>query len=130
MMFGVDGTDLSMHVAGSNHQNVAETFTVTKSRLIVGPRRSGHFSAHIKVGAGSSPVGTLTVWYSNLPNPDVTNDNDWVLDTNIASINLATPANTFIAAGNVMAEYVRLKAAVTSGTISLLVWARMEGADI
>lgn len=69
------------------NQNKEETFAATTSRVMKGPRVGGHFSFHAKVGAGAGgPAGALTVWYSNLPNPNPDTDADWVQDSAIASI--------------------------------------------
>jgi hypothetical protein len=64
-----------------------------------------------------------------LPNPDLTSDADWVQDTTVTSIDLSVVANTFVNVGNVNAEHVMVKVLRTSGTISLIVWARAEGVD-
>lgn len=115
---------------GSNAQTIKEQVTADTSRVIKGPQRGGHFSYHLSVGAGSAPVGTLTVWYSNLPNPDPTSDADWVQDTTIGSVDLSVVANTFQNAGNVSAEHIRFKVTRTSGTLELFLWARVEGVDV
>lgn len=114
---------------GKNHQNIAESVVATTSRVIAGPFTGGHFSLHIKNGAGAAPVGTLTVWYSNLPFPDPTADADWVLDASVTSVDLSVATNTFFNVGNVNAQHIRVKVTRASGTISLIVWARAEGAN-
>jgi len=127
---GAAGDDpLARASGGSKHQNIAESITTTTRRTMKGPQRNGHFSFHVKNGTGSSPVGNLTVWYSDLPNPDVTSDADWVQDTTITAIDLSVVANTFVNVGNVNAEHVMLKVTRTSGTVSIVVWARVEGVD-
>jgi len=107
-------------------QDVPELLTANTSRVLRGAEQTGHYSLHIKVAAGTTPTGTLTVWYSNFPKPDPNNDAHWVQDAAITGINLATVANTFLTVGNVKAEYVRVKATVSAGTVSLIVWARVE----
>ena len=117
-------------MAGSNAQTVQEQSAVAVSRVMKGPQRNGHFSFHVSVGAGSGPTGTLTVWYSNLPNPDPDTDAHWVQDTSIVAIDLAVVANTFVNVGNVNAEHIRFKANRTAGTIALWLWARVEGVEV
>lgn len=117
-------------MAGSNGQRLQELVVATTSRVMKGPQRNGHFSYHLVNGAGTAPVGTLTIWYSNLPSPDETSDADWVQDTSIASVDLSVVANTFVNVGNVNAEHIRFKVTRTSGTISLFLWARSEGVDV
>jgi len=116
--------------ASPSNQRVPELLTATTSRKIKGPQRVGHFCYHAQVAAGTTPVGTLTVWYSNLPNPDETSDADWVQDASIASLDLSVVANTFINVGNVFAEYIRFKVTRTSGTISLILHAKVEGVSV
>jgi hypothetical protein len=111
------------------NQLQAESITATCARMMRGPRANGHMSAHIIVGAGSSPVGTLTVGYSNLPDPDPANDAHWVPDANVSSVDLSVVANTFLNLGNIDAEYARFKVTYTSGTISLIVFVRAEGLE-
>ncbi len=126
MLFGAGGDQNARSSAGKNHQNIPELLTVTTSRVLTGPPHNGHYSLHIKVAAGSGPTGTLTVWYSNLPAPDPAVDADWVQDTSIAAVDLAVVANTFLNIGNVTAAHVRVKATRSAGTISLIVWGRVE----
>ncbi len=114
---------------GANAQSIKENIGATTSRLIAGPRQSpSNMSFHIQVGAGSAPVGTLTIWYSNLPNPNPDTDADWV-DSGIASTDLAVVANKFIHIVDAWPAHVRLKVTYTSGTISLNVWARIAGVE-
>jgi hypothetical protein len=114
---------------GANGQRLQEQITATTSRVIAGPRNSpSNMSFHIQVGAGAAPVGTLTIWYSNLPNPDPASDADWV-DSGIASLDLSAVANTFRLIVDAYPAHVRLKVTRTSGTISLNVWARVAGVE-
>lgn len=131
MLFGgaVGDDPIARASVGPNHQNIFENITTTTSRVTAGPQRNGHMSFHIRVNTGSSPVGTLTVWYSNLVDPDPATDGHWVQDTAIAAIDLSVVANTFLNVGNVNAQHVRLKATRTSGTIALNVFSRVEGVD-
>lgn len=129
-IFGGPADALGRATASPSTQRVAETLTATTSRKMKGPQRAGHFSYHAQVAAGSTPVGTLTIWYSNLPNPDETSDADWVQDTGIASLDLSVVANTFVNVGNVFCEYIRFKLTRTSGTISLILHAKVEGISV
>ncbi len=129
-LFGGVNTDQAARVmSGKNAQAQTENIATTTSRVMKGPQKNGHFSLHVQVAAGSAPVGTLTVWYSNLPEPDPDNDAHWVVDTTVTSIDLSVVANTFYNVGNVNAEHVRVKVTRSSGTIALWVWARVEGVD-
>jgi hypothetical protein len=129
MLFGGPGDDLARASAGSNHQLIPESIVATTGRAFVGPEdgNSNAVSVHVIVGAGSAPVGTLTLWESNLPNPDPNNDAHWVLNAGFTSIDLSVVANTFRTVVT-SANLVRLKATRTSGTLSLIVWVKGPGA--
>lgn len=129
MLFGGPGDDTARASAGSAHQLIPESLVATVGRAIVGPQDGNAFySFHAIVGAGTAPVGTLTVWYSNLPNPDPNNDAHWVLDATVTSIDLAVVANTFKTVPSVLADHIRFKVTRTSGTISLILWLKVNGA--
>lgn len=115
-------------------QAQAETLSVSataNNRRFRMPRGGGHFSLHTRVGSASGATSALTVWYSNLPNPDVTDDTHWVQDTSITAIDL-TVANTtyFHNVGNVYAEWIRIKPVVASSAGTMYQWLRVEGAEI
>ena len=130
-VFGRHTSDdpLARASSGPNAQTIKELVAATTGRRVRGPSQNGHFSYHLMVAAGTAPVGTLTIWYSNLPDPDPTNDAHWVQDTSIASVDLSVVANTFINVGNVNAEFVRFKVTRSGGTIELGLYARVEGED-
>lgn len=125
MLFGAGGDAPARASAGSNHQVIPELLTVTTGRVMTGAQGTSvnAFSFHAIVAAGTAPVGTLTVWYSNLPNPDPNNDAHWVQDASVTAIDLSIVANTFKTV-TTSANSVRFKVTVTSGTISLILWAK------
>ncbi len=123
---GTQADDLNTNTV---NQLQAESITATTGRMIKGPRANGHYSAHVIVGTGTSPVGTLDVWYSNLPDPDPTNDAHWVKDSSVTDIDLSAAATKMINVGNVNCEWVRFKVTRTSGTLSLILFARAEGVE-
>lgn len=130
MLYGGPGDDLARASAGSNHQLIQEQLVTTVGRASKGPQDGqGHWSFHVIVGAGSSPVGTLTVWYSNLPNPDPNIDAHWVLSgaETGAAIDLSVVANTYRFVDST-ADNIRFKVTRTSGTISMLLWYKANGA--
>lgn len=119
---------------GTSNQSELETLTVSataNARSFKGPQRNGHFSMHIRNGTASGATSNLTLWYSNLPNPDPAVDTDWVQDTTFTTIDL-TVANTsyFINVGNVNAEHVRLKPNVATSAGSMYAWVRVEGVEV
>lgn len=128
MLFGGPGDDLARASAGSNHQLIPELIAAGAiiGRVITGPQgtAANAYSFHAIVTAGSAPVGTLTVWYSNLPNPDPNIDAHWVQDAGVVAIDLAVVANTFKTV-SATADHIRFKVARTSGTISLILWVKV-----
>lgn len=130
MLFGADGTQNARASGGANHQLIPESIVTTTSRITRGPQRFGQWSAQAFVGAGTAPVGTLTVWYSNLPNPNPDLDAHWSPIAGIASIDLAVPATPFIDIASAFPEWIRFKVTRTSGTISLVLWVRASGVEV
>lgn len=126
MLFGGPGDALGRASAGANHQLIPELVTATVGRAVTGPQgtSANSISTHVIVGAGTAPVGTLTLWESDLPNPDPNNDAHWVPNAGFASIDLSIVANTFRTVIT-SANTVRLKVLVTSGTISIILWAKV-----
>lgn len=119
---------------GTSNQSILETLTVSataNARAFKGPQRNGHFSAHIRNGAASGATSAITLWYSNLPNPDPAVDTDWVQDTTFTTIDM-TVANTsyFVNVGNVNAEWVRIKPSVVTSAGSMYAWVRTEGVEV
>lgn len=129
MLFGAGGDQAALASAGSNHQLIPELITTTIGRAVVGAQDGNAFySFHAIVAAGTAPVGTLTVWYSNLPNPDPANDAHWVQDAGVAAIDLAVVANTFKTVAAQAPDHIRFKVARVSGTISLILWVKVSQA--
>lgn len=127
MIFGRDGTQALRSVTDAQGQLLGETVAATTSRRFMGPSKGGRGSAHLVIGAGIT--GSVTVWYSNLPDPDETNDAHWFQDaSSSATVTLSGSAvNSFLAWGNVMASYVRIKVTVSGGSGTVVCWTRAEG---
>jgi len=71
-----------------------------------------------------TPTGTFTLWYSNVPNPNTANDNDWVQDTGFPATNPAGSASkAFVSVTGTAALRVRLKYVNASGSGTLVTWA-------
>ena len=86
----------------------------------------------VRNAEGGVTTSALTLWYSNLPNPDPTVDSDWVQDTTFTTIDLTVAATSyFVNVGNVNAEWVRVKpSVVTSAGTGIYVWVRSEGVEV
>lgn len=130
MLFGADGTQNARASGGSNHQLIPESIVTTTSRITKGPQRFGQWSAQLIVGAGTVPVGNLTVWYSNLPAPDPDVDGHWSQILTIAAVDLSVPGTPFLDISNTFPEWIRFKVTRTSGTINLVLWARANGVEV
>lgn len=129
-LFGGPGDEAGRLSAGPTTERVGETISATTSRRMKGPQRNGHYSFHGKVTSAFGATSTLTIWYSNLPNPDGTSDADWVQDTSIAAIDLTSTNGFFQAVGNVCAEYVRFKVTRNTSDGALWLFVRSEGVSV
>lgn len=64
-----------------------------------------------------TPTGTFTLWFTDKPNPDQTNDNDWIQDTAFSPTNPAGAGGKFgDPAGNFKSYRKRLKYVNASGS--------------
>lgn len=97
---------------------VATTAGTGLTQRVRGPRAGGHFSFHLGVTEASAGGG-LTVWYSNLPDPDPAVDAHWVQDTTIGTVATTAVATLFNNVGNVSAEWIRYKVLPTGDTASV-----------
>ena len=78
------------------------------------------FSLHCVYGG---LTGTLTLWQSNIPDPSLTDDTDWVENTDVTFTALSGAGKQFINAGNAAAYKYRVKYFHGSGTGDLDVYA-------
>lgn len=93
--------------------NVSGT-TTYYSRIWSGEDSDGQSMSVFYTG---TPTGTFSLWHTNKPGPDESNDNDWIQDTNFAPTNPAGAAGKFgDDAGNSKAYRKRLKYVNASGT--------------
>lgn len=132
ILYGAGGDPLALASAGSNHQLIPELLTSTTGRMTVGAQGSSNaYSLHAIVGAGTAPVGTLSIQYSNLPNPDPNNDAHWgpndpnAFGTGAPTLDLSVAGSKFQTNVNVVADHIRFKVTRTSGTISLILWVKV-----
>lgn len=64
-----------------------------------------------------TPTGTFTLWFTDKPLPDSTNDNDWIQDTSFTPTNPAGAAGKFgDPAGNFKSYRKRLKYVNAAGS--------------
>ncbi len=93
------------------------------ARRSPGPRRGGRMSA-TSIASGTF-AATMTVWYSNLPNPDPAVITDWWQDTTLGTITLSA-GTTGYALGNLAVPWVLYRVTVTSGTLNFSQWVSYE----
>ena len=82
-------------------------------------RKGSLFSIHSVYGG---LTGTITLWQSNIPNASLTDDTDWVENTDVTFTALAGASKQFQNAGNAAALFYRVKYVHTSGTGDLDIW--------
>lgn len=130
-LYGVSSdADTRARATSESVQLVGETLAISataNARRFKGPKDGGHFSLFFRNLGASGATSALTLWYSNLPDPDPTDDTHWVQDTTFTTIDL-TVANTsyFYNIGNVFAEWFRIKPVVAASAGALVCWARIE----
>lgn len=122
------GDVLVQQAAGPSNAGVSETVAVgTSRRSFMGPKIGGHFSLQLFVDSAAGATSTMTVWYSNHPNPSVANDNDWTQDASITAFDLTLTGTKFINIGNVDAEWIMLKTVIVTSTGNIRAFVRVEG---
>ncbi len=133
MLYGGDGTQAYRANPDGNSSQREETLTSTTRRRFRGPQIDGLFSLNAFVTelvAVTSATG-LTVWYSNLPDPLLADDDDWVQDTTIGTaLVLTDTGKCFTNVGNISAEWVMIKADITAGSLGIRVFTRTFGPNI
>lgn len=111
-----------------DNQAVGEVLVpATYRRAFIGPKAGGHFSIHNIVDSAGGATSAGTVWYSNLPEPSLASDADWVQDTTIGSIDLTAGGGKLFNVGNVDAEWVMIKVVVATSNCTLRTIVRVEG---
>lgn len=136
MLFGGDGTQAYRSPASNNNQARAESLTSTTRREFKGPKVGGRLSIDIRVdsSAGVTSATGVTLWYSNIPNPSITADTDWVQDTSVGTAGvlaaLTATGTAFVDLSSRFAEHMMLKADVTAGTAGLRIFVRSEGNEV
>jgi hypothetical protein len=117
---------------GEALQTVSETLLVSataNSRRAKGPKKGGRWTFHFFNETASGGGSTLSFGYSNLPDPDPTNDAHWV-DSGITAIVLTTTATgTFTATANVEAQWIRFKMNVATSAGKVWGWYNAEGLE-
>lgn len=88
-------------------------------------RKASLFSLHIINGG---VTGTLTLWESNLPNPGLDDDTDWVQNTDVTFTALAGASKEMINAGNAASRWYRVRYVHSSGSADLDIWANFGDA--
>lgn len=120
------GSKASMSPAS---QALGETVsTAGVSRRARGPRKNGNFSYHLRVTEASAG-GAVTVTYSNLPDPDVTNDAHWFADAAPIS-HVLTGVATFgaVITGHHV-EWIRYKVLPTGDSADVYLYHNAEGVE-
>ena len=128
----VYGKAATQPYSGDTMQAISETFQVSgtaNNRMVRGPKKGGRISIHFFNETASGASSTITVQYSNLPNPDPTNDNHWSgNDATFGSVVMTSTATaTYFTIDKVFAEWVRFKPNVQTSAGKGWLWYRAEG---
>jgi hypothetical protein len=104
-----------------DNQTTFLTLAGTQYSSVMQARDGEAISVHLEWTG--TPTATLTLWYSNKPNPSAANDNDWVQDTTFSPTNPAGSASKgFYTIGNLVALHVRIKCVLGAGAGTLGGW--------
>jgi hypothetical protein len=113
-----------VYTDGSMSGGVAVTGANTYYSAAIGAVDGQAVSFHL-VWTGT-PTGTFTLWYSNKPGADASDDDDWVQDTTFAPTNPAGSASKgFYTVGNLTALRARVKYVNSAGSGTLAAWAQI-----
>lgn len=114
--------------AGTTNQNVTEVLPVaTYRRRVAGPKVNSRWSFHIIADVAGGAGSVATIWYSNMPDPSLASDADWVQDTVVGNIDMTVAGGKMINVGNVDSEWVMLKVVVAVTPCSMRAFYRSEG---
>lgn len=119
-------------VAEPKNQGVAEPLTAGSvyRRSFRNTKKGGHLSLHFLVDVVGGATSAGTVWYSNVPDPSLANDSDWVQDTTVGTIDLTVLGGKLFNIGNVFAAWAMVKMAPVTTGGSYRVFARTEGTSV
>jgi hypothetical protein len=125
-ILGGDGTENYNDAS----QDRPETLPVgTTRRVFKGPTKQGHWSFHCNVTTGGGATSTLKFYYSDLPNPDLTNANHWK-DSGIAAVDLSVAGATFGNQADVFPEWIKAEAVVATSPAAGWMYVRSEGVEV
>lgn len=123
-IFGASDANTRMALE-ANTQGQAESLTTTTRRRLRGSG-TGTMSLDLRCdsSAGVTSATGVTIWYSNLPDPSLASDADWVQDADYApALALTATGKAFLTIPDARAEWVMVKADVTAGTAGVRVFA-------
>lgn len=114
--------------AARNGESLATSGT-PYARHTTGPCEGGRYS-YTAIASGTF-TATMTIWYSNLPDPDPAVIGDWWQDTSVGSSGTITLAagTSGASVGNIVAPHVLFRVTVASGTLALSLWYSAEEAE-
>jgi hypothetical protein len=108
-----------------NDNVMTSTSTIYSERISM--KMGSLFSLHC-IWTGT-PTGTLTLWQSNLPDPDPDSVTDWIQNTDVTFTDPAGSASsTFVNAGNAAAKFYMVRYVNSSGSGVLSCWANVGAA--
>lgn len=115
-------------MASPQNQNIPEQLVVgTTRRMAQGPSKTGSFTIHVLNDVVSGATSTLTAFVSNLPNPSLASDADWVALTGFTSVDLTALGGTISIQKEVLVGWVMIKVVTVTTAGSLRVFYLPEG---
>lgn len=130
LVYGGPG-DQAHRSGGTNPsaQVVGEPLPVASyGRRVKGPRRNGNYSFHAAASAAGGAGSALSIWYSNLPNPDPDVDAHWV-DSGITPIVLTSTTPFLQTITGKPVEWIRYKVTIATSQGSVWLWHTGEGRE-
>lgn len=126
-----DQQNIAQGMAEPRQQYVAEVLVPgTVHRVTRGPKKNGHYSLQVFVDSAGGAASVATVWYSNVPDPTIGTDADWVQDATIGSIDLTSTTPKMFQIGNVYPSWIKLKMVVAVSNASVRAFIRTEGGTV
>lgn len=126
-----DPTTRSLGTSEPRNQGVTEVLAVgtTYRRAAFGSKKGGRIALQVFVDVAGGAASAGTVWYSNVPDPDLATDADWFADAAI-TIDLTVAGNKMFFISNNMARWIMVKMVPAVTPASVRAFVRVEGTSV
>jgi len=111
----------------ANDNAMASTNTIYSERISM--KQGSMFSLHIiNTETTATVTGTITLWQSNLPDPNPDSVTDWVENTDVTFTGVSGAGSQFINAGNSAARFYMVRYVNGTGAGVLSCWVNVGAA--